>query len=233
MYAKKGKLHLNGRELVTNPGFLHESSHRLIVMTRYPEPGKTKTRLIPALGAQGATQLHRYLVEYTLGEAQRLQAQYPTVVAVYFTGGSEQLMQQWLGTVGKYVPQGSGTLGQRMAEAFTQSFDQGFERVVMIGSDCLELKAVLLAQAFEQLSQRDVVLGPAVDGGYYLIGLRRWIQALFVGIEWGTDQVFAQTIAIAKRLNLTVACLPQLADIDRPEDLDTPLIQGILKQGEE
>jgi rSAM/selenodomain-associated transferase 1 len=106
-----------------------------------------------------------------------------------------------------------------MTAAFQNSFNSGVEKTAIIGTDCPGLKAEIMAQAFEELSQHDLVLGPAKDGGYYLIGLRRSIPELFGDIQWGTSEVFACTRAIAQKLDLNIAYLPTLADIDRPEDL--------------
>lgn len=191
----------------------------LILFTRYPEPGKTKTRLIPALGAEGAATLQRQMTEQKLAEVNQLQAFYPLSVEVHFAGGNEQLMQEWLGSSLVYRRQREGDIGDRMASAFQLSFAAGMNAVVVIGTDCPDLNAPLMAEAFQLLRQHDLVLGPALDGGYYLIGLRRLIPELFTGIPWSTAEVLQQTLSIAKRLGLTVAKLPLLSDVDRPEDL--------------
>jgi hypothetical protein len=191
----------------------------LIIFTRYPEPGKTKTRLIPLLGAEGAATLQRQMTEQKLAEVNQLQAFYPLSVEVHFAGGNEQLMQEWLGSSLVYRRQSEGDLGDRMASAFQASFAAGMTAGVLIGSDCPDLNASLMAEAFQLLRQHDLVLGPALDGGYYLIGLRRLIPELFTGIPWSTAEVLQQTITIAKRLGLAVAKLPLLSDVDRPEDL--------------
>ncbi|NEP12658.1 MAG: glycosyltransferase [Symploca sp. SIO2C1] len=192
---------------------------RLIVFSRYPEPGKTKTRMIPALGAEGAAKLQRQLTEETLLQVRELATSRPLSVEVHFSGGTQQLMQAWLGNDFAYQPQTTGDLGKRMSSAFAASFAAGMTGVVIIGIDCPDLKAELMAQALEALEQCDLVLGPAEDGGYYLIGLKRMIAELFVGISWGTSQVRQQTVEIAKKLDLAIAFLPLLNDIDRPEDL--------------
>lgn len=194
-------------------------SEKLIVFTRYPEPGKTKTRLIPVLGKAGAANLHRLMAQRTIARALSLQKSRQLSVEIHHTGGSQQQMEDWLGTDLIYQNQIDGDLGARMAAAFQNSFDSGVDKVAIIGTDCPDLKAEILAQAFDELSDRDLVLGPAKDGGYYLIGLRRSIPELFDGINWGTSEVFASTRAIAQNLGLNIAVLPILADIDRPEDL--------------
>ncbi|MCA1993701.1 MAG: TIGR04282 family arsenosugar biosynthesis glycosyltransferase, partial [Coleofasciculus sp. S288] len=170
------------------------AKERLIVFTRYPEPGKTKTRLIPLLGAEGAAKLQRRMTEHTLTQVKELQASYPVSVEVHFSGGTQQLMQDWLSCEFVYREQSQGDIGQRMASAFQTSFTAGMTRVVIIGIDCPDLKAQLMAKAFYAIAQHDLVLGPAEDGGYYLIGLRRMIPELFTGIRWSTAEVLPQTL---------------------------------------
>ncbi|MBM0741631.1 TIGR04282 family arsenosugar biosynthesis glycosyltransferase [Phormidium sp. CLA17] len=195
------------------------SINRLIIFTRYPEAGKAKTRLIPALGAEGAAALHRQMVDHTLQQAQIFQFQHPACVEVRFAGGNRVLMQRWLGTDLMYTVQGEGDLGDRMARSFQSAFNSGVDRTLIIGTDCPDLNATLLERAFCQLQHHDLVLGPASDGGYYLIGLRRFIPQLFMNIEWSTDSVLERTVAIAAELNLSVALLPILSDVDYPADL--------------
>lgn len=190
----------------------------LIIFTRYPEAGKTKTRLIPALGAEGAAKLQRQMTEQKLAEAKILQTIHPVFVEVHFTGGNQQLMQDWLGNL-TYKKQSEGDIGCRMAAAFQTAFEAGMNRVVLIGIDCPDLKAELMAEAFQAFYQHDLVLGPAKDGGYYLIGLSHFISELFIDISWSTSEVLKQTQTIAQKLELGVAYLPTLSDIDRPEDL--------------
>lgn len=194
-----------------------ETQQHLIVFTRYPEAGKAKTRLIPALGALGAAQLQRQMTEYTIAQVSPLQSQRFLTVEVRFSGGNVQLMQKWLGTQIVYNAQGEGDLGARIERSLTAAFVRK-QRVAVIGTDCPQLTAELIKCAFEQLDQYDIVLGPAVDGGYYLIGLKRLFK-LFSGINWGSSQVLSQTVAIAQQLNLSIAYLPRLVDIDRPDDL--------------
>lgn len=193
---------------------------RLIIFTRYPEPGITKTRMIPALGAVGAAKLQRQMTEHTLAQAQLLQSIDDVSIEVRFAGGDKQLMQAWLGNDIECITQGEGDLGQKMANSLISAFQNQTKLVVIIGSDCPELTPALIARAFQHLHLgSDLVLGSAIDGGYYLIGLSRFIPKLFAGISWGSAQVFSQTVAVAQSLNLTTAYLPPLADVDRPEDL--------------
>jgi rSAM/selenodomain-associated transferase 1 len=200
---------------------------RLIVFTRYPHPGRAKTRLIPALGKQGATDLHRRMTEHTVrqargldsGQAIRGSAGLEVSVEIHYTGGRKQWLRNWLGGDLAYRRQVAGGLGRRMNAAFTAAFSAGAPAVVIIGTDCPGLTSTVIAEAFAALASNELVLGPASDGGYYLIGLVRPVPELFAGIAWGTDQVLAGTIECAERLQLAIALLEVLDDVDRPEDL--------------
>ncbi|WP_310426341.1 TIGR04282 family arsenosugar biosynthesis glycosyltransferase, partial [Chamaesiphon sp. VAR_48_metabat_135_sub] len=191
------------------------SETTLIIFTRYPTPGAVKTRLIPAVGAAGAAMLHRQMTENTLCQARKLNRR----IEIHFDGSDSQQMADWLGTDLVYQSQGAGDLGVRMDRSISSACQEGDKQVILIGTDCPELTTEILAQAFELLLDRDLVLGAALDGGYYLIGIRHPQPALFVDIDWGTDRVLQQTIDIAQQLNLSIGYLPKLADIDRPEDL--------------
>ncbi|MFM7407343.1 MAG: TIGR04282 family arsenosugar biosynthesis glycosyltransferase [Cuspidothrix sp.] len=193
----------------------------LIIFTRYPEPGKTKTRLIPAVGEIGAANLHQQMTESTISQVQKLANIIRISVEIRFTGGNLQKMQNWLGNDLEYQTQGEGDLGIRMERSLTNAFQQKAEQVIIIGTDCPSLNSQILATAFQQLKTFNLVLGPAVDGGYYLIGLQQPIPELFTNIHWGTDQVLIQTLKIAQNHDLSIYSLPPLADIDRPDDLKT------------
>ncbi|MEM9544296.1 MAG: TIGR04282 family arsenosugar biosynthesis glycosyltransferase [Cyanobacteria bacterium P01_E01_bin.42] len=192
---------------------------RLVIFTRYPEPGKTKTRLIPALGAEGAAELQRQMTEHTLKQAQKLLESRSLSIEIHFSGGTEESMRSWLGSEWVYFPQATGDLGKRIQTAFEKAFFEEMTRVVIIGIDCPDLNSDRLSEAFKSLYRRDLVLGEADDGGYYLVGLSRYIPQLFQRINWGTAQVWQQTIAIAESLGLAISKLPVLSDVDYPEDL--------------
>jgi hypothetical protein len=145
-------------------------------------------------------------------------------IEIRFDGGNEELMKQWLGPEFEYVLQGDGDLGCRMQRAFDDAFKSGAATVVIIGSDIPGLTAVDITKAFAALKQKKMVLGPAKDGGYYLIGLQKnaFLQAvgdLFAGIKWGERDVLKKTLNISKRLGLSYSLLDELDDVDRPEDL--------------
>ena len=198
--------------------------HRLIIFTRYPEPGVTKTRMIPALGAAGAADLQRGMTEHLMAKVKALIARQPLTVEIRFDGGSEKLMRNWLGPEFTYARQGEGDLGQRMQRALAEGFQTGSTAIVIVGSDIPDISSAIIARAFEALNHNKLVLGPAGDGGYYLIGLQKAEEnlaypELFKDINWGTPRVLPQTTAAADRLGISYALLDTLKDVDRPDDL--------------
>ncbi|MBF2085378.1 MAG: TIGR04283 family arsenosugar biosynthesis glycosyltransferase [Thermoleptolyngbya sp. C42_A2020_037] len=206
----------------------------LILFSRYPQPGTTKTRLIPHLGETGAAQLQRQMTAQVLRQIRPLL--YPTAenstrpisAEIWFSGGEAAQMTDWLGSSWALYPQPAGDLGDRLLSAVERAIATGAERVVVIGTDCPSVDSAILQQAFTALQTHDLVLGPATDGGYYLIGLRQPVADLFRGIDWGTERVFAQTIAIAQALHLSIATLDPLTDIDTAADL--PVWEALREQ---
>ena len=195
-----------------------EGRYGVIIFGRYPIPGKTKTRLIPAMGPAGAADIQRWLTEKTLNTVKTFAFPRGVDVEFCFEGGSERKMRRWLGMDVSFSPQAKGDLGERMSSAFFDAFRGGARRVVLLGTDIAELKAVNLVQAFEALVENDLVIGPTADGGYWLIGLNR-SAPLFEGIDWGTGAVLGQTRALASEQGLRVKELDVLTDIDTVEDL--------------
>lgn len=176
---------------------------KVALFTRWPEPGKAKTRLIPAMGAAGAAELHRRLTERTVATvlASGLRCE------VRSTGADVAGFEDWLGVPA--VDQGDGDLGARLARAAHEL------PVLLIGADCPDMTPAHLRAAADAMATEPAVIGPAEDGGYWLLGLAA-PAPVFGGIDWGTSQVFAQTVA---RLDAPVI-LDTLADLDRPEDLE-------------
>ncbi len=192
----------------------------IIIFCRYPEPGTTKTRLIPALGPQGAADYHRLLSELIVSCARDFVKLYPrTVIEIFYTGGNEALMKDWLGADLLYVEQPLGDLGSRMQSSFDSAFLKGAGNVVIFGTDVPALSVNLLEEAFKKLESHDMVLGPSEDGGYYLIGFNRPFNGLFQGIAWGTHTVAADTLRLARQHHLAYDLIKRLKDVDRPEDL--------------
>jgi len=175
--------------------------------------------MIPALGPEGAARLQSALSGHTILTARSAVEALRAALEVRFTGGTRRRMRQWLGDGIFYRSQGNGDLGQRMHRAFEASFVAGSKATVILGTDCPGVTPDILDQAFTSLSHQDLVLGPATDGGYYLIGLRRPIAELFTGIDWGTETVLRQTLAATEKAGVEIAWLPPLSDIDTPEDL--------------
>ncbi len=186
--------------------------------------------MIPALGAEKAAALQRQMTEHTLIQVRELQNNRPITVEVRFAGGDMTRIARWLGLDLVYKSQGEGDLGTRMARSLDLAFQDRIDHAVIIGTDCPGLNAQIMAEAFGLLHQsHDLVLGPALDGGYYLLGLRYFIPELFININWGTAEVLQHTVEIAKQLELSIAYLPDLADVDRPEDL--PVWETISLEG--
>jgi rSAM/selenodomain-associated transferase 2/rSAM/selenodomain-associated transferase 1 len=164
------------------------------------------------------------MTEHTLTMARSLSQSRLLTVEIRYEGGSLELMQDWIGPGLKCRPQSEGDIGQRMRCALTDAFDAGHERVMIIGSDVPGITADIIGRAFDDLETHDVVLGPAEDGGYYLIGMHRRAAAtaraaLFAGVRWSSAAVLSQTLEIAARLELRFSLVNTLPDIDRPEDL--------------
>ena len=195
----------------------------VLLFTRYPKPGLSKTRLIPILGDQGAADLQRRMTEEIVEKISHLAADRPLSLEIHYDGGSSSLMGAWLGESRLYRQQADSDLGSRMTCAIAAHL-RSREAIVLTGSDCPGITSSLLAEALEALRREDMVIGPACDGGYYLIGVnggldRDTLSALFADIPWGSKTVFADTMARAELHQLTCHILPKLHDIDRPEDL--------------
>ena len=177
------------------------------LIARYPVAGEAKTRLIPALGPDGAAALHRRLVERTV--AVMLGAGLP--FEVRFTGAAAADFAEWLGADVPLAEQGDGDLGDRMGRVAAPA--------ILVGADIPDLDADMLRSAAVALAAADVVIGPAEDGGYYLLGFREPVPFLFTDMDWGTGTVLAETLRRLAQRGLSVTLLPVLADLDRPEDL--------------
>ena len=207
----------------------HRSQDVLIVMTRLPREGRNKTRLIPALGAAGAASFHDRLARHAIGRASSYTLMKPeTKLRIHLEGGSALEGREWLGEIDCRI-QESGDLGQRLESAVEQAFSEGARRVIVVGTDCPSLDERLYRKAFEALDRADVVFGPAIDGGYYLVGLSRPCAGIFQNIEWGGAQVLKQSLAAAATCGLQTALLDARPDVDVPDDLpaaNTALAEG-------
>ena len=189
------------------------------MFVRAPRRGTVKTRLAAAVGDDAALRIYRRLAEHAVAEARAL-AEDGVEVRVHFTpADAEGEVRAWLGPGVLYLPQARGGLGERMREAFARAFADGRRRVVIIGSDLPELDATLLRRAFALLDSHEAVIGPARDGGYYLLGLREMVEGVFAGIAWSTPTVLRETMARLAAAGIVPATLPALADVDEVGDL--------------
>lgn len=193
---------------------------RLIIMTRIPDAGRVKTRLIPVLGSEGAATLHEALLRRTLHHAELHSRKSDVDVEVRFTGGTALSIETLsLGLTGTWREQQGTDLGRRMQLAIEDAFAEGHRQVVVIGTDCPDLSHEILSNAWRELVRNDVVLGPATDGGYYLIGVNQPDIRLFLGVDWGTENVLRQTMERCREMQFTVGLLHPLTDIDEAENL--------------
>lgn len=191
---------------------------QLIIFTRLPREGRNKTRLIPALGAAGAARFHDRLARHTLRRAHQFCTACGIQLVIRIDGGTPADGVDWLGNH-VFKEQGEGDLGTRLDRAVNAAFGGGAQRVIVIGTDCPELDQATLQSAFDRLAHDPIVIGPAYDGGYYLIGLSKPVPTLFHNIDWGGSQVFAQSLAAAKTAGQSVGILHFLADVDVPDDI--------------
>lgn len=186
----------------------------LLVFTKNPVLGKVKTRLAAAIGEDEALNVHKALMQHTINQLVHCTCD----KVVYYAEGIES--NDLFSKNGYRQEIQSGTdLGVRMKNAFTAEFSHGYQSIVIVGTDCPEIDAASIFLAFLQLETKDVVLGPAHDGGYYLLGLSAMYSALFEGIAWSTSSVFEQTVELAVKANLSIGDVSMKHDIDTLNDL--------------
>jgi rSAM/selenodomain-associated transferase 1 len=186
-------------------------SHRpdLVLFVRYPVAGQCKTRLIPALGPEGAAALHRRLSERTVSVLRA--AGGPVVIA--YTGAGEAAFCDWLGADLEYVPQAEGDLTARLLPFAARA------PVIFFGADTPDLTPAHVTAAVDALSDYSIAIGPAEDGGYYLIAMREPRPDLITDMPWSTSEVLPETLRRLAATGTVPALLETLSDCDRPEDL--------------
>jgi uncharacterized protein len=175
--------------------------------------------MIPLLGEQGAAALHEEMTRSILKTAESLASTDGIFIEVHYDGESIDLMRSAFGKDYAYIPQTGKDLGERMLNSFSHCLSDGAHKVVIIGADCPGITESILRQAFALLDEKDCVIGPSRDGGYYLIGLTRLVSELFTSIPWGGSEVLKCTLESVNRLRLRSALLRKLTDIDLPEAL--------------
>jgi len=193
-----------------------QAEPHLLIFARHPELGRVKTRLAAGIGAEAALAVYRELLAHTRSATQNLEAR-KTVWLAEAPQSSTDEPEPWPGYEQRL--QFPGDLGTKMQTAFSHAFAQGATAVLIIGTDCPGLTEALLRDAYAALATHDIVLGPAEDGGYYLLGMKELYEDLFLNKSWSTDSVRAHTLADADRLGLTVWQLPVLRDVDDAADL--------------
>lgn len=185
----------------------------LIVFVKNPVLGKVKTRLAKGIGEEKALEVYLQLLEIT----RQVTAQVECTRNVFYSSEIED--DDWSNTdFQKYLQQGV-SLGERMKNAFAKVFEFGAEKVLIIGSDCPKISPKIINQAFEELDRKDVVIGPAKDGGYYLLGMKKPLSFLFENKEWSTDSVFEDTVLDIIENRLSYSRLETLSDVDNIYDL--------------
>lgn len=194
---------------------------RLVILTRWPAAGRCKRRLAVDLGASTARRIQAELGSHVLAVARQARRQLGFELVLASSGLGIEATRRWARELGcdQGLVQGQGGLGLRLQRQLQRSWRAGARRVVLIGGDLPELESGDLLHAFSALEQTPLVLGPAADGGYWLIGLRRNCPPLFCGIPWGGDQVLARTLDEAARQGLPWQCLRRQSDLDRAPDL--------------
>ena len=184
----------------------------LILFIRNPEKGKVKTRLAQSVGEEQALRIYKALLEHTRRQALAVEA-----LRLLFYSGFINRNDFWSeADFEKYQQVGEG-LGERMSHSFEVALQQAHSALI-VGSDIAGLTSQIIEQAFQQLQTHDFVIGPAKDGGYYLLGMKVPCPTLFQGIEWSTPTVFTETAAIIEGMGKTYALAPELSDIDYAED---------------
>jgi len=185
------------------------TASRLVLFARYPTAGACKTRLIPALGAAGAAELHRLLTTRTVAVLKASGA----AVEVAYTGASAAEFATWLGPDVGLIEQVEGDLTARLLACLDPA------PVIFFGADTPDLAPQHVEAAIAALDNHEVVIGPAEDGGYYLIGMRQPMPELLIDMPWSTEQVLPETLARLDQRGIAPVLLETLADCDRPEDL--------------
>ena len=189
----------------------------LAILVRAPEAGRVKTRLARRIEPEVVLQLYKLFVRDLLTTVGR--THYPFRI-FFYPGDARARVTAWLGTEHEYRPQRGADLGERMRNALQSCLAEGFRKAVVIGSDSPDLPAVVLAEAFSALDTHDAVIGPATDGGYYLIGFKdRLVPEAFKVTTWGEPDVFVKTMGIFTKAGSTVRVLDPWPDIDTVEDL--------------
>ena len=201
-----------------------QSKNLLLIFTRNPELGKCKTRLAATVGNETALEIYKFLLQHTVSITKNI----PAVKQVYY---SEEIWEKdiWNTTIFEKKLQNGANLGDRMANAFEQGFENGFEKILVIGSDMYDLDATTIENAFSELDKSDFVIGPAQDGGYYLLGMKKFNVDVFKNKAWGTNTVLNDTLKNLEKYKTKL--LDVRNDVDVYEDIkDISAFNSFLKK---
>jgi len=188
----------------------------LIIFVKYPEAGFVKTRLAQSIGKERAASLYRLFVELLLKRISDISFER---FIFYTPAEKKEKLSSWLGGGSKLFPQRGDNLGQRLSNAVQFAFAKGACGVVIVGTDIPLLDKEVILTAFKKLEDRQCVIGPSLDGGYYLLGLSHFDAKIFQNMNWGTDKVLNQTLEAVKHSRLTYSLLEERFDVDDIEDL--------------
>ena len=189
-----------------------KNKNQIIVFTRNPELGKVKTRLAKTVGDESALNIYKFLLEHT----EKIIRTVNSDKAVYYSI-SIRNNDMWSDMLYQKFKQDGNDLGERMLNAFRNAFLNNYKKVIIVGSDLFDLEEKHILSAFDALDNNDVVIGPAEDGGYYLLGMKTLYTKVFQNKQWGTETVFEDTIDDLK--NESVFLLDELNDVDTYDDI--------------
>ena len=185
-----------------------------MIFVRNPELGKVKTRLAKTIGNEKALHIYNLLLDHTNNVVKRVNTDKAVFYSDYINSND-----QWKNDGFLQLMQKGNELGEKMTNAFLKAFNLGYKKVIIIGSDCFDLDENIINQAFANLNDDEVVLGPAKDGGYYLLGMKAFYPSLFRNKAWSTESVLSDTLLDISKLNISFKLLPTLSDIDEEKDL--------------
>ncbi len=190
----------------------------ILLFVKYPEPGRVKTRLAATIGPTPAARAYRRLVAHVCRELPDA----AEILVFFDPPAAQQRIEEWLRPLlprsFSLIPQAAGDLGERLQAAFAITFERGAGRALVIGTDCVEMTPATFSEAFAALDHADCAIGPTMDGGYYLLGLRAPAPILFRDIAWSTGRTFADTLAQASAGGLSLKILERLHDVDDEAD---------------
>ncbi|MFT5971184.1 MAG: rSAM/selenodomain-associated transferase 1 [Flavobacteriales bacterium] len=196
-----------------------KSEMLLMTFVKNPELGKAKTRLAKTIGQGKALEVYKALLSHTCSIVADLK-----VDKIVFYADKICYDDIWSSNIFKKDLQAGGDLGERMSGAFETAFELGYKKVIIIGSDCYDINQEIILEGFSELDNKDVIIGPALDGGYYLLGMKKLYKEIFIDKSWSTNDLMKETLATLENLDLSYNLLTPLSDVDIEEDLKGELL---------